>query len=558
MQKTLFKEGEIGVFALGGLGEVGKNLYCVETQTEIIIIDSGLLFPDEQMLGIDYVVPDYTYLIENEEKIRGLFITHGHEDHIGGIPFLLKQVKIPRIFANGLSVGLIKNKLEEYRELKPNFYEFSENEIIKFKTLEVGFFRTSHSIPDSFGIMIKTSAGVIVHTGDFKFDFTPTTNKECDYQKIARIGQRGVLCLLSDSTNSELEDFTISERVVSQTIKDLFKNIKGRVIIATFSSNVHRIQQIVEASLETNRKIAVVGRSMEKNLAVGEEMGYIKAPKGTFISYKELNNYKKEELTIMCTGSQGEPLAALSRIASGAHKQITLIPGDTVIFSSSPIPGNVESVEKTINLLYKNGAEVITHSPFNDIHSSGHGGQDELKLMLKLLKPKYFMPIHGEYHMLKVHGQLAIDTGVKKENVFLLDNGQVLALSENNAYIAGKVHASNVFVDSTGIGNIGTQTIRDRKMLAEDGILACIFTISRDKKLLSQPSIVSKGFVFLKNNEQLIKGLQELATSTIKKSLESPKYNINSLKQDVTKVLSDEIFLKTKHEPIVIPVAMTI
>ncbi|NLZ61631.1 MAG: ribonuclease J, partial [Acholeplasmataceae bacterium] len=382
------KTHEVRLFALGGLGEVGKNMYCVEYRDELVIIDSGLLFPDDYLMGIDYVIPDYTYLVENQSKIKALVISHGHEDHIGGIPFLLKTVKVPTVYASGLSYGLIKVKMEEHANLSLNLQEYHESDIIRFKHLSISFFRTNHSIPDSFGIKVSTPEGVIVHTGDFKFDFSPVAN-DSNYHKMAKIGEEGVLCLMSDSTNAELEDFTISEKVVGETIKDLFSSIDGRIIISTFASNVHRIQQIVEASVATDRKIAVFGRSMEKNIEVGMRLGYIKAPYGTFLYSRNLTGLRARNITILCTGSQGEPLAALTRIAQGSHKQISLIPGDSVILSSSAIPGNQESINKTINLLYKNGANVITQSPFADVHTSGHGSQNELKLMLKLMRPRF-------------------------------------------------------------------------------------------------------------------------------------------------------------------------
>ncbi|MDD3126214.1 MAG: ribonuclease J [Candidatus Izemoplasmatales bacterium] len=559
MQNENLKPNEIGIFALGGLGEIGKNMYCVEYANELIIIDSGILFPDDNLMGIDYVIPDYTYLIDNQVKIKGLFITHGHEDHIGGIPFLLKQVKIPMIYANGLALGIIKKKMEEYPELKVKYHEFTENETVRFDKMEVNFFRTNHSIPDSFGIAIDTPQGTIVHTGDFKFDFTPTSN-DANYAKMAWIGDKGVLCLLSDSTNAELDDFTESEKEVSATIHDLFKSIAGRVIIATFSSNVHRIQQIVEASIQTNRKIAVFGRSMEKTIEVGSALGYIHAPDGTFLYSRNMTGISRKNLTILCTGSQGEPMAALSRIASGTHKQIALIPGDTIILSSSPIPGNQESVNKTINLLYKNGASVITKSPFADVHASGHGGKNELKLMLKLMKPKYFMPIHGEYRMLKTHAALAIDCGVHANNVYVLDNGQILALSKDSGRMAGKVPTSDVYVDGLAIGEIGSQVIKDRRELSKDGLLSVIMTINQDRhEVICTPTIISRGFIFMKDNEQMIKTLQTLALDVTDHYLEiGKKININGIKNDLVKSLGKYIFEKTNREPMITPVIMVL
>jgi ribonuclease J len=559
MQNQYTNPNEVGIFALGGLGEVGKNMYCVEYKDELVIIDSGLLFPDEYLMGIDYVIPDYSYLIENQDKIKGLFISHGHEDHIGGIPFLLKMVKIPTIYATGLSVGLIKKKMEDHRGIQFNITEYTEASLFKFQHLEVGFFRTNHSIPDSFGVTIKTPAGVVVHTGDFKFDFTPT-GRDASYQKIAAIGASGVICALSDSTNAELEDFTTSERVVSETIKDLFTSIQGRVIIATFASNVHRVQQIVEASVKTNRKIAVFGRSMEKNIEVGIQMGYIKSPPGTFLFTRNLVGIDSKKLTIICTGSQGEPMAALTRIASGTHKQISLIPGDTVILSSSPIPGNQESVNKTINLLYKNGANVITQSPFADVHASGHGGQNELKLMLKLLTPKFFMPIHGEYRMLKKHATLATECGVPKENTFVMDNGDILAIDGVNARIAGKVQTSDVYVDGSAIGEIGSQVIKDRRELSEDGLLSVILTINQERReVICVPTIVSRGFLFMRDNDQMIKKLQELSLDVTDRYLmPSKKININGMKNDLAKTLGRYVKDKTNRDPMVMPVIMVL
>ncbi|MDZ4196911.1 MAG: ribonuclease J [Candidatus Izemoplasmatales bacterium] len=559
MQNQLLNQNEVGIFALGGLGEVGKNMYCVEYRDELIIVDSGLLFPDEYLMGIDYVIPDYSYLIENQDKIKGLIISHGHEDHIGGIPFLLRQVKIPVIYATGLSVGLIKKKMEDHRGISFNMVEYYESSIIKFNNLELSFFRTNHSIPDSFGIVIKTPQGVVVHTGDFKFDFTPT-GKDASYQKIATIGASGVLCVLSDSTNAELEDFTTSERVVSQTIKDMFTSIHGRIIIATFASNVHRVQQIVEASVETNRKIAVFGRSMEKNIEVGIQMGYIKAPQSTFIYSKNLVGMDLKNLTILCTGSQGEPMAALTRIASGTHKQIQLIPGDTVILSSSPIPGNQESVNKTINLLYKNGAKVITQSPFADVHASGHGGQNELKLMLKLLNPKYFMPIHGEYRMLKKHATLGMECGIPKDHTFIMDNGDLLALTATSAKIVGKIPTSDIYVDGSAIGEIGSQVIKDRRELSEDGLLSVIMTINQERReVICVPTIVSKGFIFMRDNDQMIRKLQELSLDVTDRYLApSKKININGMKNDLSKTLARYIKDKTNREPMVMPVIMVL
>ena len=559
MNKKLIEKDEALVFALGGLGEVGKNMYCVQYQDEIIIIDSGLLFPDEHLMGIDYVIPDYSYLIENEDKIKALVISHGHEDHIGGIPFVLRQVQIPVIYASGLSHGLVKVKLEERVDFPVNLQEYKEEDTLDLGKMKLSFFRTNHSIPDSFGIRINTPVGNIVHTGDFKFDFSPT-GTDSDYQKMAKIGEEGVLLLLSDSTNSELEDFTTSEKVVSETIKEMFESIDGRIIISTFASNIHRIQQIVEASIATNRKIAVFGRSMSRNIEVGHKLGYIKAPKGTFIYTRNKSEIRDKNLTILCTGSQGEPLAALTRIAANTHRQISLFPGDTVILSSSPIPGNLESVNRTINMLYKNGANVITQSPFADVHASGHGGQNELKLMLKLMKPKYFMPIHGEYRMLKLHSKLGIDTGVKTENTFIMENGDVLAVNQDKAYIKTKIKTADIYVDSESIGEVGSLVLKDRRELSEDGLLSVILTISQDKyEVMCTPNIISRGFIYLNPEDKMTKDIQEITLNISEKYLDvNHKLNMTGLKNDIIKSLRRYILEETKREPMIMPVIMVL
>lgn len=560
MNNQLVLNKEAAVFALGGLGEVGKNMYIIQYEDEIIIVDSGILFPDEHLLGIDYVIPDYSYLQENEDKIKALIVSHGHEDHIGGIPFLVRQVKIPVIYASGLCYGLIEAKLEEKVPFKVNLKSFVDDDVIKLGQLEIDFFRTNHSIPDTFGIRVKTPVGNIVHTGDFKFDFSPS-GKDSDYHKMARIGDEGVLCLMSDSTNAELEDFTTSERVVSETIKEMFKEIDGRVIIATFASNLHRIQQIIEASVLSNRNIAVFGRSMIRNIEVGTKLGYIKAPKGTFIDTRNRQALKSKSLTIISTGSQGEPFAALTRIANKTHRQISLKPGDTVILSSSPIPGNAEGVNKTINLLQKNGANVITQSPFADVHASGHGGQSELKLMLKLMKPKYFAPIHGEHRMLKEHQKLAIDTGVPKENTFILENGLVLRLKKNHAEINGHVKTANVYVDNETIGEVGNMVVKDRRELSDDGLLSVIITINQEtKKLAVNPNIVSKGFIFVRDNIQMIVDMQKLVASVTENILKNTqnRININGIKAEVIKALKKYVADETNREPMIMPIIMIV
>ena len=560
-KSAAIKPNDIAVFALGGLGEVGKNMYCIQYKDEIVIIDAGIKFPDDHLLGVDYVLPDYQYLVENQDKIAALIITHGHEDHIGGIPFLLRQVKIPKIYAGKLAIGLIRNKLEERKLLRQaNILELNSDTIIKTKALTFEFFRTNHSIPDSFGVAAKTPLGNVVFTGDFKFDFTPI-GPPAEYHKIARLGQEGTLCLLSDSTNSELPIFTTSERRVGESLSDIFKKIEGRIIIATFASNVHRVQQIIESCLKTNRKVAIFGRSMEAAIKIGLESGYINAPEDTFISAHEVKQLPQNEVTILCTGSQGEPLAALSRIANGSHRQIQIIPGDTVIFSSSPIPGNALSVGKTINALYRSGAEVITHSPLTDIHTSGHAGAEELKLMLNLIRPKYFMPVHGEYRMLSIHAKLAQQCGVPEENCFVMNNGDVLGFNQQQgARLLGRVPSGTIYTDNSGLGDVGTETIRDRKILSKDGLVIVAVSIKKaDKRLLNGPNIVSRGFVYMKESEDLIKNTELAVRETIIHKLHSSKhFSAEEIKSAIIETASPFLFDKTQRRPMILPIIMEI
>ena len=555
----LYNRKEIAIFALGGLGEVGKNMYVIDYLEQLFIVDSGILFPDSHLLGVDYVIPDYTYLVQNQQRIVGLFITHGHEDHIGGIPFLLKKVKIPKIFAAGVTVDLIENKLEDYPELlgSTQIVEFKSHFVYEFKGVTVSFIRLNHSIPDSFAICFKTELGTIVHTGDFKIDLTPV-GPAAEYEKLALLGQEGVLCLLSDSTNSLRPGVTESEKKIGSSIKELFKQVTDRIIVATFASNMFRVQQVIEACVLTNRKVAVFGRSMEKTIEVGQQVGYIKAPKGTIIAPEEIDNYKASEICLLCTGSQGEPLAALSRIANGSHRVIKLMPNDTIIFSSNPIPGNQEGVNKTINQLFRKGANVITHSPITDTHTTGHASQVELKLMLNLLKPKYFMPIHGEYRMQRVHADLAIECGVDPNNTFILENGDVLAINDHSARNAGHVTAGDVYIDGEGIGDISKDIIRERRMLSEDGMFSLVITIDTKKKIIPiEPQVVSRGFIYMKDSEALTKAFVEASKKFLLDEMANSNLVIlGMLKQKLTEFLEKEIYLKTDRKPIVIPLFM--
>ena len=545
------------IFALGGLGEVGKNMYVITHNEEIIIIDAGVMFPEDDLLGIDYVIQDITYLKQNENKIKGLFITHGHEDHIGGISFLLNSVNIPKIYASKISADLINKKLIDRNIKYENIEIVNEDTIIKTKYFTVEFVGTTHSIPESFALAIHTPNGVIFETGDFKFDLTPI-GPMANIHKMAELGKLGVTLLLSDSTNALSPGSSKSESSVDEALNDIVSKHFGRVIIATFASNIYRIKHIVETCRKNNRKIIIFGRSMETSIELAMNNGLIE-DKTIFIDNNEAKGLKKNEICILCTGTQGEPLAALSRIASGTHKQITLMPDDLVVFSSSPIPGNAASINKVINKLYVKGVKVFTNKTFNDVHTSGHAKEEELKWMLRIIKPKYFMPMHGEYRMLKRHTEIAVSCDIPKENTFICKNGDVINIKDGIVTRGDTVKSGDIYVDGSRIGDVGSQIIKDRKLMSSDGILVTILNInSLTRKLLIKPNVTTRGFIMVNENPELINKIERKITEIVNTFLANNAYNYTDLKNQIILELYPFINDLTGRHPIILPVIMEV
>lgn len=557
--QSIFKKSNIKIIPLGGLHEIGKNITVFEYEDEIIVVDCGISFPEDDMLGVDLVIPDITYLVKNQEKIKGMVITHGHEDHIGGIPYFLKQINVP-IYATRLSAGLINNKLEEHKLLRSTeMHIVNQGETIKLgNNFKVEFIRSSHSIPDSVMLAITTPSGTILHTGDFKVDYTPIDGQLMDLGRIAELGKQGVLALMSDSTNSERKGFTMSESSVGDVFDKLFLNCTKRIVVATFASNVHRIQQIVNSAVKYGRKIAVCGRSMINIISTAIELGYIKCPENLFIDIDMIGSYTDDQLVIITTGSQGEPMSALTRMAAGDHRKVKITPNDLIIISATPIPGNEKYVSKVIDDLMQLGAEVV-YSALADVHVSGHACQEEQKLILALAKPKYFIPVHGEYRQLRAHKETAELMGIEEDNIFMLTNGRVLEMNEYEAKFTGTVPSGRVLVDGLGVGDVGNIVLRDRQHLAQDGLIVIVLTMdSQTGEVVAGPDVISRGFVYVRESENLMDDVKSVVRHEVSKCEERGIRDWSTIKTTVKENLRDYLFIKTKRNPMIIPIIMEV
>ncbi len=552
------KKNTLRVIPLGGLGEIGKNITAIEYEDEIIVIDCGVSFPDEDMYGIDLVIPDVKYLINNKNKIKGLFLTHGHEDHIGAIPYILKQINMP-VYGTKLTIGLVESKLKEHNLLSScNLNPIRPGEMIKIDKLTIEFIRVTHSIAESCALAIHTPIGIILHTGDFKIDYTPIDGRVMDLNRIAKLGQEGILLLMADSTNVERAGHSLSEKVIGETLNRIISSASGRVIVATFASNIHRMQQIADASMMYGRKIVFSGRSMENISNVAMGLGYLHIPEESIVDIEDLNKYPSDQITIITTGSQGEPMAGLSRIAYGSHRHIFIEPNDLFIISASPIPGNDKLVSRVINQLFRKGVEVI-YEDLEEIHVSGHAYKEELKLIHTLAKPKYFMPVHGEYRHLKHHSDLAIKLGMDKSNVFTLETGQVLEISPEHVIATEKVHTGVIFVDGLGVGDVGNIVLRDRRDLAKDGMVTIVVAIDKDNySIVSGPDVITRGFIYARESEDLINKIKEVSKEEIEACLDKNIIEWHILKNNVRKSVEHLLYHKTKRRPSVFPIIMEV
>lgn len=548
---------KLQIIPLGGLGEIGKNMTVIRVDDEILVIDSGLMFPDEDMLGIDLVIPDISYLIENKDKIKAIVLTHGHEDHIGALPYVLKKINVP-VYGTRLTLGILEGRLKENGVDSSNLHSVMQGDIINVGCFSVGFIRVNHSIPDAVGLSIKTPVGMIVHTGDFKLDYTPIDGKMTDFRRFSDLGNRGVLVLMADSTNSEREGHTPSERTVGAAFDRAFHNARGRIIVATFSSNVHRIQQVVDTAVRYKRHVAVLGRSMVNVVNISLELGYITAPEGTIVDIDEIHNYRMEQMVIITTGSQGEPMSALTRMSMSDHRKVGIVPGDTVIISATPIPGNEKLVSKTIDNLMKLGANVI-YGRNQGIHVSGHASREELKLMHNLVRPKFFIPVHGEYHHLVQHARLARELGMPKENIFISENGQILEFTRDKGQVAGKVTAGMVMVDGLGVGDVGNIVLRDRRQLSQDGILIVVVTMNKQThRVVAGPDIVSRGFVYVRESEALMDEATARVQQALDRCEDEKVKEWAAIKSNVRDALGRYLFEKTRRRPMILPIIMEV
>lgn len=564
MQQTLWRctflakgAQKLQIIPLGGLGEIGKNMTVIRVDDEILVIDAGLMFPDEDMLGIDLVIPDISYLIENKDKIKAIVLTHGHEDHIGALPYVLKKINVP-VYGTRLTLGILEGRLKENGVDSSNLHSVMQGDIINVGCFSVGFIRVNHSIPDAVGLSIKTPVGMIVHTGDFKLDYTPIDGKMTDFRRFSDLGNRGVLVLMADSTNSEREGHTPSERTVGAAFDRAFHNARGRIIVATFSSNVHRIQQVIDTAVRYKRHVAVLGRSMVNVVNISLELGYITAPEGTIVDIDEIHNYRMEQMVIITTGSQGEPMSALTRMSMSDHRKVGIVPGDTVIISATPIPGNEKLVSKTIDNLMKLGANVI-YGRNQGIHVSGHASREELKLMHNLVRPKFFIPVHGEYHHLVQHARLARELGMPKENIFISENGQIIEFTRDKGQVAGKVTAGMVMVDGLGVGDVGNIVLRDRRQLSQDGILIVVVTMNKQThRVVSAPDIVSRGFVYVRESEALMDEATARVQQALDRCEDEKVKEWAAIKSNVRDALGRYLFEKTRRRPMILPIIMEV
>ena len=556
----LFKKNtnKIKVMALGGLNEIGKNMTVIEYKDEIVVIDAGLSFPEDEMLGVDIVIPDITYLLKNKDKVKGIFITHGHEDHIGALPYILKKIDVP-VYGTRFSIGLIEAKLKEHKLNNVKLNVVTPKQTVKLKNISVEFIKNNHSIPGSCSLAVHTEQGVIFHTGDFKIDLTPIDGDVMDIHRICELGSSGVLLMLADSTNVEKPGFTMSERTVGAGLDDLFRKANGsRIIVATFASNVHRLQQIINMAVKFNRKVAVSGRSMVNVIGVARELGYLDMEDETLIDLNDISKYDDNELVIITTGTQGEPMSALARMSSSEHKKVEIKKGDLVIISAHPIPGNEKLISKVINLLFERGARVV-YNDLADIHVSGHAAQEDLKLINRMVKPKFFMPVHGEFRMLKRHAALAGELGMPEQNVFVMQTGQVLELDRNSAKITNTVPTGNVLVDGLGVGDVGNIVLRDRKHLSEDGLMIVVVTISKeDGKVLAGPDIISRGFVYVRESEDLMDGAKNVIKDVLHECEEKNIKEWAYLKNNIKENLKEYLYIKTKRNPMILPIIMEV